>query len=210
MTILLLGGTGRTSTRIAKLLDGAGTACIRASRSSNDCKFDWLDESTYVNPFNRNADIAAVYLVAPAVTDSFTPMKNFIDFARSKGVTRFVLLSASIIEKGGPAYGKVHEYLADMGEKEGLEWAVLRPTWMMENFSELQHLKTIKEEGKIFSAAEDGKIPWVSVRDIAKVAYYALIEKDAMNNDFVLLGPELLSYDDAGHLSPKFLAMIRA
>ena len=199
MTVLLLGGTGRTSTRIAKLLDEAGTPYIRASRSSNDCKFDWLDESTFVNPFNKSADIKSVYLIAPPMTNSFAPMKNFIDLARSNGVKCFVLLSASIIEKGGPAYGKVHEYLADLGDKEEVEWAVLRPTWIMENFSELQHLKTIREEAKIYSATEDGKIPWISVHDIAKVARYALNENDAMNKDVVLLGAELLSYDEVGH-----------
>ena len=196
MTILLLGGTGRTATRIALLLDKLGTPYIRASRSSKDCKFDWLDESTLINPFNKSADITAVYLVAPGVADCFTPMKKFIDLARSKGVKRFVLLSASIIEKGGPAYGTVHEYLATLGEREGLEWAALRPTWMMENFSELQHLKTIKEESAIYSAAEDGKIPWISVHDIAEVACYPLVKEDAMNKDPILLGPELLSYDN--------------
>lgn len=192
MTILLLGGTGRTSTRIANLLDGAKITYILASRSSKDCKFDWLDEATYINPFSKAPDITAVYLIAPGVTDILTPMKKFIDLAGTKGVKRFVLLSASIIDKGGPAHGQVHEYLAGLG----VDYAVLRPTWFMENFSELQHLGAIREESKIYSATEDGKIPWISVQDIAAVAYRALVDQPSLNADPIILGPELLSYDD--------------
>jgi festuclavine dehydrogenase len=41
--------------------------------------------------------------------DIFPPqMKAFIDVARTKGVKRFVLLSASVFEAGGLAMGQVH------------------------------------------------------------------------------------------------------
>ncbi len=53
---------------------------------------------------------------------------RFVDVARSQGVRRFVLLSASIIEQGGEAMGKTHEYLASL---RGIEYSVLRPTWFM-------------------------------------------------------------------------------
>lgn len=192
MTILLLGGTGRTSTQIARRLDQVNVPYILASRSSKDCAFDWLDDSTYSNPFSKSTDITSVYLIAPAVTDIFTPMKKFIDLAQHHGVTRFVLLSASALEAGGPAHGKVHEYLTELG----VEYAVLRPTWFMENFSEAQHSKTIREESKVYSAAEEGKIPWVSVEDIAAVGFHALVDQPSMNKDPVILGPGLLSYDD--------------
>ena len=133
MTILLLGGRGKTSSRIASLLAEAGKPFLVASRSTLDtyphkqCQFDWIDEQTYGNPFIQAGDIGAVYLVAPPVLDLFSPMKRFIDFAREKGVTRFVLLSASILEKGGPAMGAVHAYLAG----SGVEYTVLRPSWFM-------------------------------------------------------------------------------
>jgi festuclavine dehydrogenase len=55
-------------------------------------------------------------------------LNNFIDVARSNGVRRFVLLSASNIEKGGPEMGKAHEFLAGLRE---IEYVVLRPTWFM-------------------------------------------------------------------------------
>ena len=133
MTILLTGGTGKTSSRIAPRLKQQGTPCIMASRSGSapdgftGCRFDWLDESTFDSPFKLASDIAAVYMVAPVAEDHLAAMKPITDFAISKGVKRFVLLTSSAVEVGGPAYGKVHEYLV----QKGVDYGVLRPTWFM-------------------------------------------------------------------------------
>lgn len=139
MTVLVLGGRGRTSSRLSSLLSDSGVPFVQASRSLSDggphrqCIFDWLDDTTWTNPFTAVADadpITAVYMVAPQITDIFPPMKAFIDFARTRGVRRFVLLSASTLPRGAPSMGLVHDYLAGL-EPEGVEWAVLRPTWFM-------------------------------------------------------------------------------
>ena len=68
----------------------------------------------------------------------------------------------------------------------------------MQNFSEAQHLEPIRE-GKIFSATGDGKIPFVSAEDIARVAQRLLTDEKPHNTDYVILGPELLSYDEASY-----------
>lgn len=140
MTILVLGGSkGKTSSRLASLLSENNNPFVLASRSVSDscpypqAQFDWLDEKTYGKPFSKHADISAVYIVAPPVTDMVPPMKAFIDFAfKEKRVRRFVLFSASSVERGGPKMGQVHDYLVKMAtENQGLEYAVLRPTWFM-------------------------------------------------------------------------------
>ena len=66
----------------------------------------------------------------------------------------------------------------------------------MQNFSEAQHLTPIRDEGKVYSATNDGQIPFVSTEDIACVAKHLLTDKKSHNTDYVVLGPELLSYDD--------------
>ena len=58
-------------------------------------------------------------------------MKAFIDFARGKGVCRFVLLSATSVGKDAPMMGEVHGYLEGL---QDVEWTVLRPTWFMGTF----------------------------------------------------------------------------
>ena len=68
-----------------------------------------------------------MYMVAPMASDMLSATKPFTDYAIGKGVKRFVLLSSSAIELGGPAHGKVHEYLVE----KKVDYGVLRPTWFM-------------------------------------------------------------------------------
>ena len=130
--ILLLGGTGKIAGRIAPLLQKNGHQVIQASRSGKSapgcsgCSFDWLNSATFNSPFETTT-VSSVFLVAPPILDMFPPMKKFIDLAQEKGVKRFVLMSASSIEVGGPAMGQVHQYLLDLK----VDYAVLRPSWFM-------------------------------------------------------------------------------
>ncbi|KAL8783444.1 MAG: hypothetical protein Q9195_009386 [Heterodermia aff. obscurata] len=226
MTILLTGGNGKTSSRLATLLRQEGFEVLVASRSGSvpdgikSCRFDWLDESTYANPFEAASDISALYIVAPRTIDMLTPTKgsveigacmsyfsnanpeiysSFIDYALEKGVKRFVLLSASSIQCGDPAHGKIHEYIKSLN----VEYGVLRRMCLDitdKNFSEAQHLAPIRDEGKVYSATNNGLIPFVSTEDIARVAKHLLTDKKPHNTDYVVLGPELLSYDDVAKI----------
>ncbi|KAE8351817.1 agroclavine dehydrogenase [Aspergillus coremiiformis] len=215
MTILLLGGRGKTASRIAALLHAANLPLIVASRSTSptspypQAHFDWLDDDTYANPFTTASaedmrPISVAYLVPPPIFDLAPPMIRFVEVARQRGVTRFVLLSASTIGKGGPAMGQVHEHLASV---PGIEYAVLRPTWFMQNFSEPHELQrqAILNESKIYSAAGDGRIPFVSADDIARVAFRALTDEKSHNTDHVILGPELHTYDQIAAILTSLL-----
>ncbi len=217
-TILLTGGTGKVASRIAPLLSFNGNDVLVASRSSTapslpNCtavKFDWDDAKTYAAPF-ENASVSAVFLVCSPSLDCFPPMKQFIDLAIQNGVKRFVFLSASVADLAdGPSMAKVSIYIA----QRGVEYAILKPTWFMrkfsgglgflggfsssyeiENFSEAQHMHSIRE-GKIFTATGQGKVPFVSADDIALVAFRALVDEIPHNTDYLILGPDLLSYDE--------------
>ena len=74
-----------------------------------------------------------------------------------------------------------------------------------ENFSEQQHLPTIRDNSTIVSAAGDGKISFVSAEDIALVAYHTLVEEKPPNRDYVIVGPELLSHDEVAALFTDIL-----
>lgn len=75
-----------------------------------------------------------------------------------------------------------------------------------ENFAtQPLHLRAIKEESKIYSATGEGRIPWVSADDIAAVAVRALTDAEPPNTEYMVLGPELLSYDEVWYLyTPSF------
>lgn len=156
--ILVLGGTGTVGSRIARLLSSSSIPALIASRSGVDTPtttapsssargvpFDWSNRSTWPNPFEEartagGGGIKSVYLVAPAPMmvsgDTMASvMMDFVDFARERGARRFVLQSASAIEAGGPAVGKVHAYLRELGTRGEVEWAVLRPSWFQREFA---------------------------------------------------------------------------
>jgi ergot alkaloid biosynthesis protein len=195
--ILITGGTGKTGRRVAESLRRQNLRTLVASRSAKGpgaVHFDWSDTTT----FNGALDgISAIYLVAPSnVAEPLAAMMPFLEHALESGVERFVLLSASSLEEGGPMMGAVHAWL----DRHAPRWVVLRPTWFMQNFSEQQHLPTILEEGAIYSATGDGRVGFIDAEDIAATAAQALTAPDFPNGDVILTGPETLSYDDVAAL----------
>lgn len=70
-----------------------------------------------------------------------------------------------------------------------------------ENLAEPGAVYTITQLGTIFTACQDGKIPFVSADDIAEVAFHALTNETSYDCDLRVLGPELLTYDDVSSLS---------
>lgn len=120
-------------------------------------------------------------------------MLPFLRQARAAGVHRAVLLSSSAIPEGGPAVGTVHRALPDLFD----QWAVLRPSWFMQNFTGAHaHARGIRDHGVIWTAAEGGRVGFVDAEDIAAVAVRALTDDQSPNTDLVLTGPEALSHDD--------------
>jgi ergot alkaloid biosynthesis protein len=195
--VLVTGGTGKTGARLSARLRQAGWSALSASRSSQasgeirSAAFDWYD------PRGHDAALQGVeriYLVAPVgANDPIEVMAPFIERAIAKGARRFVLLSSSLIEEGGPAMGAVHALL----RRSAPEWAVLRPSWFMENFSVGQHAATIRDEDAIYSATDDGLVPFIAVEDIVEVAFRALTDDKAVNEGLVITGAEALNYDQA-------------
>lgn len=199
--ILVTAGTGKTGAHVVRRLLELGCHVRVASRSgearsagASVVRFDWTDKGSYGRAIEG---MEAAYLVAPEASADPAPiMARFIDEARARGVRRFVLLSASSIPAGGPAMGAVHAKLA----AEGGEWAVLRPSWFMQNFSRGQHLPTIRDEGVIYTAAADGRVPFVDAEDIAEVGVRALSDPAALNRDVLITGPEAIGYDRAAEI----------
>jgi festuclavine dehydrogenase len=134
MTILLLGGTGKTATRVATLLDTAEKPFLLASRRGPEAapngypavKFDWTDESTWTNAFG-SGPVEAVYMMEPQVDKPWVPMIKFVDMARQKGVSRFVLCAGTTACIGKDGMGRVWEHFIN----GGVDYCVLRPSWFM-------------------------------------------------------------------------------
>ncbi|MBQ2263689.1 MAG: NmrA family NAD(P)-binding protein [Loktanella sp.] len=190
--VLVIGGTGKTGRRVAARLAAEGIDARIGTRSPQEPqhrRFDWADMSC-AKAFDG---CTAAWLVAPTDrTDHLAVMQPMLEQAMARGVRRFVLLSSSLFEAGGPLMGEVHAWLAGHAE----EWAVLRPSWFMQNFTEGAHGDTIRKEDAIYSATGSGRVGFIDADDIAAAAVAALTTDTAMNADAILTGPEALSYDD--------------
>ncbi|KAK0244292.1 hypothetical protein EDD85DRAFT_945603 [Armillaria nabsnona] len=200
MTILITGGTGKTGSRPARHLLDANCPVLFTSRKGvvpepfKGLKFDWYDPSTFGNPFATDPNIDRIYIVAP---DGGRAGGN-------KGGESVRLLSATTLEAGGPAMGKVHEYLLSLQ----VDYAILRPSWFYGNSS--PYLRTpvevlLPENNTIITASADGKLGFVSADDTADLAFEALTDAKSHNTDHILTGPELLAYDDVAQILTDIL-----
>ncbi|MCC3777685.1 NAD(P)H-binding protein [Streptomyces sp. UNOB3_S3] len=196
-TTLVIGATGTTGSRTVARLTAAGHAVRAASRKgtpvagAEPVRFDWYDPGTHAAALD-GAD--RVHVIPPVGDpDPAAVVLPFLRRARAAGVRRAVLLSASSIPEGGPAVGQVHRALPGIFD----EWAVLRPSWFMQNFTgDHLHARSIRADGVILTAAGTGRVGFVDAEDIAAVAVHALTDEHAPDTDLVLTGPEALSHDD--------------
>ncbi len=212
-TILVTGGTGKVGRRVARRLKENGFRVATASRGevkgdSGEIEhryFDWGDETTYGPALEG---IKRLFLVAPIrVVDPSEQMNRLLEQALRAGVQRVVLLSGSLIEEGTIGLGMVHKAIREQAP----EWAVLRPSWFMQNFVEDHYYAiSIQDTGSIVAATGDGRVGFVDAEDIAEVGLRTLIDEPAHNRDYIITGPQALSYAEVAEiLSTEFRRSIR-
>ncbi|MFF3641625.1 NAD(P)H-binding protein [Streptomyces sp. NPDC002564] len=201
-TILVTGGTGTTGRRVAARLAARGHRVRVASRRPGGdaphgaaVRFDWADTATHAPALDG---VSGVYLV-PAVADPdpAAHVLPFLDRARRAGVERVVLLGASAVTEADGGLGEAYRALRERFPA----WAVLRPSWFMQNFTGRHpHAESIRASGEIVSATGDGRIAFVDADDIAEVGVRALTDGRAHNAAHLVTGPQALSYADAAAL----------
>lgn len=194
MTALVIGATGTVGTLACAELTASGVQVAAASRRG-DVRFDWYEPGTWDAALEG---VDRMYLIAPdGDADPVTAMRPFLDRALASGVKRAVLQSGSPIARGDAGLGLVHAAVAETFA----EWAVLRPSWFMQNFSG-DHVQgdAIRTRGRLTSATGTGRVGFIDARDIAAVAAAIMTTDAAPNRDAILTGPQALSYDDVAAL----------
>jgi uncharacterized protein YbjT (DUF2867 family) len=89
---LVLGGTGKTGSRVARKLTKLGLSVRTAAPNGADVRFDWDDPATHRPAL---ADVDRVYLLAPVLrTDFAGQVSSFLDLAEAAGVRHVTYLSA--------------------------------------------------------------------------------------------------------------------
>src|SRR5258708_1477300 len=132
-TILVLGGTGKTGSRIAARLTDLGLPVRTAARDGGDVHFEWDDPGTHqqaLDGANR------VYLMAPVMRTTFAPqLSAFLDLAEAAGVSHVTYLSMYGMERA-PADVATRAVELDLLGRSRMTHSILRPAWFMQNFSE--------------------------------------------------------------------------
>ena len=127
-TTLVLGGTGKTGTRVASGLVRLGLPVRTAARHGGDVRFDWDDPATH-----RSAADGAdrLYLIAPVMRTRFAPQVSaFLDLVEAAGVRHITFLSAYGIEFA-PAEVALRAVELDLMGRSSLTHSILRPAWFM-------------------------------------------------------------------------------
>jgi uncharacterized protein YbjT (DUF2867 family) len=191
---LVLGGTGKTGSRVADNLSEHNLAVRRAARSGADVAFDWDEPRTYDAALES---IDRIYLLGPLLRADFaTQVSAFLDRAEASGASHVTYLSMYAVE-ALPATTAQRRVELDLESRDSLSHTVLRPAWFMQNFENF--LRPV--DGLIAVPTGNGAEAFVHVDDVAAVATATLLDPLAHHGAYyAITGPQALTVAQAAEV----------
>jgi uncharacterized protein YbjT (DUF2867 family) len=188
---LILGGSGRTGSLIARQLTGRGAHARTASRHGSDLLFDWDDPGTHANALEG---VDRVYLVTPTMRVRYVdPVAKFFDLAEAASVAHVTLLSAYNGNQA-PQGVDVAAVEVEVASRGGFTHTILRPAWVMQNFTDA-HLPIVDE--LLVVPSSGGAEAFVDALDIAAVAVETLLNPDMhAGANYSLTGPAAMTFHE--------------
>jgi uncharacterized protein YbjT (DUF2867 family) len=185
---LVLGGTGRTGSLVARKLAERGLSARTASRHGAHVPFDWDNPATHGPAL---AGVDRIYLVAPVMRVTYAGLvSDFLDLAEASGVRHVTYLSAYGSDQAPPEVD-IRAVELDLMSRRAFTSSVLCPAWVMQNFSD-EHLPVVQDMITVPTAG--GAEAFVDAADIAAVAVETLADPDAHAGAvYAPTGPEALT-----------------
>lgn len=185
-TILVLGSTGKTGSRIATHLEEKGQTVRRGSRNS-ETPFDWNEPQTWPAILEGVSAAYISYFPDIAFPGAVEQVEAFTALAREKGLQRLVQLTGR---------GEFHaEQAEEVIRNSGVPFTIVRAAWFAQNFSEGALLGPVMA-GVLPMPAGDVREPIIDVDDIADVAVAALTEDGHSGELYEVTGPRLMTFAD--------------
>ncbi len=185
-TILVLGATGKTGSRIAARLEDKGHEVRRGSRGS-ETPFDWGKPETWPAVLDGVSSAYISYFPDIAFPGAVEQVEAFTALAKETGLQRLVLLTGR---------GEFHaERAEEVIRNSGIPFTIVRAAWFAQNFSEGALLDPVMA-GVLPMPAGDVREPIVDVDDIADVAVVALTEEGHAGALYEVTGPRLMTFAD--------------
>ena len=186
-TILVIGSTGKTGTRVADQLEKRGIPVRHGSRSA-EIPFDWESPQTWAPALAGVDKVYITYYPDLAVPGSVDAVQRLTKLAEEAGVSRLVLLSGRNEVEA--------ERAEDVVKACGLDWTIVRCAFFAQNFSEGAWLDEVLA-GSISLPVRDIQEPFVDADDIADVVVATLTDDRHIGQLYELTGPRLISFGDA-------------
>jgi uncharacterized protein YbjT (DUF2867 family) len=198
---LVLGGTGKTGSRVAARLTDLGRA-VRIGSRSGVPPFDWDDRTTW-GPALTGATAAYITyypdLAFPGAADAIADLAHT---AIEHDVRRLVLLSG----RGEKGAQLSEQALMD----SGADWTIVSCAFFAQNFDEGFMVESVLA-GEFALPAGDVREPVLHIDDIADVAVAALTEPGHVGQVYELTGPRLMTFFEvAAELSEAAAYPVRA
>ncbi|MFC3984869.1 NAD(P)H-binding protein [Streptosporangium jomthongense] len=184
---LVLGGTGKTGSRVVRRLTERHLP-VRIGSRSGGVPFDWENRETWAPALQGVRAVYVSYhpdLAAPGAPEA---VGAFAELAVAQGARRLVLLSGRGEEEAQAAEEAVRA--------SGADWTILRASWFAQNFSEGYLLDPVLA-GQVVLPVGQVPEPFVDADDIADVAAAALTEDRHVGEVYELTGPRLLTFAEA-------------
>ena len=208
--IVVTGATGKIGKELVRQLAARGAAVRALSRHAGRGEeipgVEWVaaDLAQREHLVSAFAGAEKLFLLTANSEDMVRLQKNALEAARQAGVRHVVKLSAlGASDHSLSVIGLWHYNVERLLRESGLAWTLLRPHHFMDNL--LDQRKNILREGVVYSAAGEGRIPFIDTRDIAAVAAVALTEPGHEGKAYTLTGPEALSYGQATEILSRVL-----
>jgi uncharacterized protein YbjT (DUF2867 family) len=215
-TILITGATGTVGSEVVKQLSTKGENLIvkAAARSANDNNtFGNLKGVQIVQlDYNKPDSLAAafrgvdkLFLLTPFQPNMVDLTSNLINEAKKARVKYIVKQSVMGADaEPGITPSRLHRQAEKIIEESEIPFTFLRPNFFMQNFVNF-YSSLIKSQGAFYAPAEDARVSFVDVRDIAAVAVKSLINDRSQHEGkaYNITGDEALSYGQAAEILSK-------
>lgn len=183
--ILVLGGNGKTGSRVAKKLRSLGHHVRIGSRSATS-PFDWENADTWPSVLHGMDMVYITFQPDLAVPSAYEAIDGFMNAVKISGVKKVVLLSG----KGEKEAQRCEQVVRD----SGVNYTIVRATWFNQNFSESFFLAPLLA-GHLALPKNEILVPYVDADDIADVVVATLLDMKHHAKTYQLTGPRALTFE---------------
>lgn len=183
-SILVVGSTGKTGSRVAAKLEMQGVTVRHGSRHSR-IPFDWESPATWAPALRGISKAYVTYFPDLAFPGAVEKLEAFSKVAAASGLEHIVLLSGR-----GEHHARQGE---DVIRNSGIPFTLVRSAWFAQNFSE-GYLREPILAGVLPMPGGNVTEPIIDIEDIADVVVAALTEDGHIGELYEVTGPRLMTF----------------